>query len=568
MSRFCGGLPRLLAVFWVVSTLLSGCRTTPAPASGGGELVATVRSEPRTFGRLFATDRTSLLVSLLTHGKLVRINLSSQELEPWLAEGWTVNADGTTYTLTLRSDVRFSDGQRFSAADVIFSARAVYDERAGSPLGQALRVNGKPLAFSAQDESTVVVTFPAPYGPGLRMLDSFPIVPKHRLEGALEAGTLREAYGLRAAPSDIVGLGPFAIAEYVQGQRLTFIRNPHYWRTGSDGKQLPYLDRLRLDIVPDQNTELLKLEAGETDLVSGELRPEDLPATRSLSQEGKLQLVDLGVSLDPDFLWFNLTPGFAATQPDRRWLQREELRQAISYGVDRQSFVNAVLLGAGVPLYGPVTPGNRQWFDGNLERPEHDVAKARTKLSGLGFADRNGDGILDASNGRPVRFSLLTQRNHSARERGAAVLQQDLRALGIEVDVVALDQAALIARLMKGDYDAVYFVIQASDTDPATNLDFWLSSGIHPWNPGQAKPATDWEAKIDALMQQQMTTLDPAERKRLFDEVQRVFAEHEPAIYFAASRIQVAMSARVDNATPALLQPFVLWSADTLKVKQ
>ena len=121
---------------------------------------------------------------------------------------------------------------------------------------------------------------------------------------------------------------------------------------------------------------------------------------------------------------------------------------------------------------------------------------------------------------------------------------------------------------MGGDYDAVFFGAQASDTDPAANLDFWLSRGsFHVWNPGQEQPATEWEARIDELMLQQVAAQSMAERKRLFDEVQRVFGEALPALYFAAPRVWVAMSARVENAQPALLQPSVLWSADTLKVK-
>jgi peptide/nickel transport system substrate-binding protein len=154
------------------------------------------------------------------------------------------------------------------------------------------------------------------------------------------------------------------------------------------------------------------------------------------------------------------------------------------------------------------------------------------------------------------------------RERAAAFLKEDLRKIGFDVEVTALEFPALVDRVMHGNYDAVYFGFAASDTDPAVNLDFWLSSGaFHVWNPGQETPATPWEKQIDTLMHQQMQTTNQNERTRLFAEVQRVFATEIPVLCFAAPNVIVATSSRLVNAHPALFQPMVLWSADTLGVQ-
>jgi peptide/nickel transport system substrate-binding protein len=134
--------------------------------------------------------------------------------------------------------------------------------------------------------------------------------------------------------------------------------------------------------------------------------------------------------------------------------------------------------------------------------------------------------------------------------------------------VAALESNALIKRILSKDYDAVYFGTEVSSTDPAHNPDFWLSSGgFHVWNMHQTTPATDWERRIDELMQRQVATTDLAERKRIFTDVQRIFAENIPVIYIAAQRVVVGMSPRVLNAQPVLLRPFVLWNADTLAVR-
>jgi peptide/nickel transport system substrate-binding protein len=137
------------------------------------------------------------------------------------------------------------------------------------------------------------------------------------------------------------------------------------------------------------------------------------------------------------------------------------------------------------------------------------------------------------------------------------------------VDVVTLDPGALVQRFNTGQYDAIYFGVESSAYDPAKNLDFWLSSGsFHLWHPAQPAPATPWEREIDELMRQQITTSDLETRRRLFAQVQRLSAVHQPILYFAAPRILVAMSPKVGNARPVPLSPPVLWSADTLTVRR
>src|SRR5205823_2247581 len=154
----------------------------------------------------------------------------------------------------------------FTSDDVVFSFSAAYDPKTASALGDVLKVGAQPLSISAKSPHEVIVTFPQVYGPGLRLLDSLPIYPKHRLGPALAAGTLATAWGTSTPPTEITGLGPFALVRYEPAVRVVFERNPRYWRTAPGGRQLPYLDRVVLEVVPDQNAELLRLEAGEIDL--------------------------------------------------------------------------------------------------------------------------------------------------------------------------------------------------------------------------------------------------------------------------------------------------------------
>ena len=565
----------LVALAWALSACSSPSEPPPADAGpsgtvrSGGELRVAVSADPQSFNWYTRHDASTDVVTQLTQARLVRVNRATQEVEPWLAERWTRSEDGRVYTLTLRDGLKFSDGQPVTADDVIFSFRAAYDRTAGSVMADALMAGGQPLGVTSTDPGTVIITFAKPFGPGLRLLDNLPILPKHVLEPALAGGQFALAWGLGTPVDRVVGLGPFVLAEYVPGQRVSFARNPHYFRKDPAGAPLPYLDRIVIEIVPEQMAQVLRLEAGQLDTTISEVRPEDFAPLRRAADAGRVQLLDLGVGFDPESFWINLRPGAFAGDPRAAWLQRDELRQAISLAVDRPAFNDAVYLGAGAPAFGPVTSANRKWFDANLSQTPHDPARARELLSTIGLADRNGDGLVEDAQGRPARFSLLTQKGQTALERGSIVIRDELRKIGLQVDVSPLDRNAVVQQFLSGKgYDAVYFRVGTSDTDPALNPDYWFSSGgSHVWNLAQPTPATEWERRIDALMLAQSTSVDEAERKRLFDEVQRIYAEHVPVVHFVAPKVFVAASTRVRNLTPAISRPQLLWAADTLGVQ-
>ena len=261
-----------------------------------------IRTEPRSFNRHAARDTSTNLVSSLTQARLVRIDQATQAVEPWLAERWTSADEGTRVTMTLKSGVAFSDGQPFTADDVVFSFQAVYDERSRSALADTVTAGGKKLQVAAVDPQTVLITFPTPFAPGLRILESLPILPRHRLQAAFDAGTFTKAWGLDTPPSDLVGLGPFVLKQYMPGQRLVFERNPHYFGRAADGTALPYLDRLVIDVIPDQSAELLRLESGQLDMMTSEISPDAYAPMKRAADQGRVKLLDLGVSHNADGL--------------------------------------------------------------------------------------------------------------------------------------------------------------------------------------------------------------------------------------------------------------------------
>ena len=574
VARHLPSLPALVCALALIGLPACSGKNDAAPASAsstasrGGSLTATIRSQPTTFNR-FAPGASLApvdVVSRLTQATLVRVNRVTGEPEPWLAEKWTTSADGKTFTLTLRDGVTFSDGHPFSSDDVVFTFRALYDPEVKSSIAAGVLVQNKPLQVSAPDPRTVVVTLPAPFAPGVALLDSVPILPKHLLQASLDAHTFGTAWGVNTPPASMAGLGPFVIGEFVSGQRMTFTRNPRYWRKDASGTQLPYLDSIAMEFVSGgQDAEMLRFQSGAVDVMTiGEVRAEDVASLRRLRDQGSIQLLDVGTSVDPLVVWFNLTPGNNAVKA-KPYLQQPEFRQAISYGIDRDAIVKTVYLGAAEPAYGPVSPGNKTWSSASAPTFPHDTAKAKALLAGIGLIDRNNDGMLDDAKGKPVRVAVLVQAQ-TIRERTMTIVQEQLRQVGIAIDVVGLDPNSMFGRFGAGDYESICHAFQASSFDPAMNLDFWLSGGNgHVWNVGAPAP---WEQQLDAIMQQQVAAPALAERQRLLLEAEKIFAAQQPEVYVLAPKVTIALSRRVGGAVPALLEPKVLWNADSLYVKR
>jgi peptide/nickel transport system substrate-binding protein len=216
-----------------------------------------------------------------------------------------------------------------------------------------------------------------------------------------------------------------------------------------------------------------------------------------------------------------------------------------------------------------VPPGNRAWVNAALPKPVRNVAKARDLLVADGFKSAPGGALLDPE-GRKVEFSIVTSAGNADRVHMATLIQDDLKALGMDVHVVPLEFRSLLDRVQRTkDYEACLLSLASGDADPNPDMNVWLSSGAtHLWNPEQKAPATPWEAEIDGLMRRQMVTLDYAARKRLFDRVQAILAENLPFIPLAGPGILAGAQRGLGNFRPAVMDHYVLWNVEELYWRQ
>jgi peptide/nickel transport system substrate-binding protein len=539
----------------------------------GGRIVMSLRGEPKTLNPLIAADARSREVIAVMQADLVHINRATQLTEPALAKSWKISPDGLAYTLVLRQGIKFSDGQPLDVDDVLFTFRVYLDENVHAPQRDLLIVGGKPIVVRKVDAHTVIFLLAKTYGVGERLFDGLAILPRHLLEKAYQEGKLGQIGSLATAADQWAGLGPFRLKEYVAGQRLVLERNPYYWKSDAKGSRLPYVDELVFLFVPNADAQVLKFQSGETDTIS-QLSAENFSVLSRL-QRG-YTMVDAGPGLEYNFLFFKRSEAGEKVSPEmqrkQKWFRAVKFRQAVSAAVDREAIVRLVYQGRGAALWGLVAPGNRRWGNEKLAHPARSLERARTLLKEAGFSwstGPNGESTLLDSGGKPVEFSILTSSSNADRAKMAALLQDDLKQLGMHVQVVPLEFRSLLDRVTQTkEFDACVMGIASFDADPNSDINVWLSSGgTHLWNPSQAHPATPWEAEIDRLIEEQMSVRTFEQRKKIYDRAQEVLAENQPMIFLASPNILAGAKNSIVNFHPAVLEPYVLWNVEQLYLK-
>jgi peptide/nickel transport system substrate-binding protein len=542
-----------------------------APGRPGGTITVAVRSDPKTLNPVLAVDESTREIIDCMNADLIHIDRATQKTEPALAKSWTVSRDGRTYTLQLRRGLRFSDGQPFDADDVVFSFQLYLDEKIHSSQRDLLVIGGKPISVEKIDDYTVRFQLPQPYAAAERLFDGLAIVPKHLLESPYKSGTFAQTWGLSMPANQFAGLGAFRLKEYVPGQRVVLERNPYYWKTDSKGRRLPYIDQLVFLFVASEDAQVIRFQAGDTDILSRFSAENFAVLQREQATKG-YSLEDLGPGLEYNFLFFNLNDLAGKKLPQiaqkQWWFRDVRFRRAVSEAIDREGIVRLVYNGRATPIWSQVTPGNRMWVDASLPDPPQSVEHARELLKNAGFSWNSAGGLLD-SHAQPVEFSILTSSSNAQRSKIATIIQDDLAQLGMNVHVVSLDFGAMVDRLLNSfDYEAAMMGLASGDVDPTSEMNVWLSSGeTHLWNLTESKPATPWEAQMDQLMNEQEVTLNYERRRQLYDHVQQIVAQELPIICMASPHILVGAKNRIGNFHPAILAPYALWNVDQLYVQ-
>ena len=507
----------------------------------GGELRLCLRGEPRTFHPALVDDSDAETIRYLTGGVLIRVNRQTQRLEPELATAWKVDRGGRRIVFQLRSGLTFSDGTNFHADDVAYTMETLMDPKLHSSTGDGFRVGSGAVQSVVHGEASIELVFPEPIAGLARLFDQVAIMSR------------------RSPQKELAVLGPFHLAEHQPGAFLVLAPNPYYWKT-EQGRRLPYLDSIRLEIQKNRELELLKFRRGQIHMIAA-LDPEQY---QQLAADVPPSVTDAGLTLEGEMIWFNMNPAAPIPAFRKGWFNSQNFRLAVSHAIRRDDLARVVYHGHAEAGVGPFSRANHYWFNQQLHPHSFDLALARRLLSQDGF--RLDGQTLHDRGGNAVEFSLVTNAGNRARERIAAMVQQDLAAIGIRLNIVPLDFPSLMERITKSfQYEACLLGMNNVDLDPNGQLNVWVSSSAnHQWHPNQAQPATNWEAELDKLMKLQATTQDEPRRKAAFDKVQQIASEQAPFLYLVNKNALVAVSHEVRNATPSVLRPQLLWNADRL----
>ena len=522
---------RRLSFFWFAAIVCG--------APHRAELRLALHAEPRTFNPLRATEDSEELVRYIEGGTLVRVNRVTDRVEPGLAESWQSGDGSRTLTFHLRPSLRFADGAPLTARDVAETLSAAFDMKDPVPAGDPFRSARGIPRVAVESPRTVIVRFPEPRPDAERLFDAVSIT--------------------RTIPGKLpVSSGPFYICEYRAGEYVRLARNPWYREHDAAGKQLPYLQSIRLDIESNPDIELQRFRRGDLDLIP---KPDPEEFAQITNTRTALR-VNAGPSLDSEFLWFNQMPG-AVPESKRKWFALPGFRHAVSLAINRSDLARIAYRGAAHPAAGPVSAANTFWFNHQLAALPYDPALAARLLSQAGFR-LAGDSLLD-SDGHAVEFSVVTNARNRERESMAALIQNDLRKVGIRLNIVTLDFASLIERIMKTHrYEAGLLGFTNVEINPSEQANIWLSSGaMHAWWPSQKHPETPWEARIDEL-ESQTATLARDRRKTAFDEVQKIIVEQEPMIFLVNPDSLAAVSPALHGLQPVAVPPQVLWNIERL----
>jgi peptide/nickel transport system substrate-binding protein len=492
----------------------------------GGTFIGSITSDIQSVFPLLAEEDASIAIANQVFESLVGSDIRTGQIAPTgLADYWEIAPDNRTYTFHLNPDATWHDGVDVTADDVQFSLDAIANPEAGSAYTGAFLDTVE--SWRTIDEHTVELVAVEPLYTFLFDIQAAWIVPKHIWESVPVAAWRTDPGATGADPSRVIGSGPFKFGEWRQGESITLNRNDAY-----HGK-VPYIDSYVLRIWPDQTAVVNALLSGEVD--AAELEPADISAVESTPGINVAHFPTTSFT----YYEFNLDPEVTTLWQDQR------VRQALLYGLDRESIVNDILLG-----YAEVAQGTQPVVsyayapDQIRTKYTYDPEKAKALLAEAGWTDTDGDGVVD-KDGRALAFELLYPSGSPTRDQLVAYMQDAWGEIGVSASPRSLEFPALI---------------EATTTNPTFEIALyglqWDASFIQDQMFGCAQYQVGFNdmrycnEELDAINAEAKRTFDEDARRKLLIQATNIVNDEQPVAVLHFSQDHVAFSDRLQNFAP------------------
>lgn len=493
MIRWQNSLGRIAAAALVAGALVSA---PVGPALAEKIFRLGVPTDALTIDPIASSDNPSIWAELLIYDQLVRPTRNGTALEPGLAEKWTVSADGKEYVFTLRN-ATFSNGDKVTAEDVIFSLKRAAGEK--SDWARFF----KPITnYQAVDERTIKMTLDKPFTPMLNNLALFSasILPRKLVEQQGDAFFTHP-----------VGSGPFLLKAWNKGDRMILAKNPHYWQKGK-----PAIDGAEIQIVPEDNSRVLKLQAGELDAVIDVPfnQVDQLKANKdlkvALAKVFRIELVQLNTTKKP--------------------FDDVRVRQALNYAVDKQAIVRSVLHGAGNVAVSSIPV--MAHHNTTLKPYSYDPKKAAQLLADAGYKDG-------------FSTKLLLPAGEVTYRQVAAIMQDQLKKVGVKIELQSIESGTQFSTTKAGNYEMSLSYATSDTIDPDQLIGFTAV------NPERANAFhTQWrDDRVNELYALERQTLEGEKRGEMFKEIETRVHEAAPFIFLYYQEATYASRMNVEGFT-------------------
>ncbi|MBD1923632.1 ABC transporter substrate-binding protein [Microcoleus sp. FACHB-831] len=580
---------RCLAVLLAFTSAiaLTSCNPTQlkSKAASVSQIVVSILSDPKTFN--YPLNQESPNIFGLTYEGLITEN-GRGEIEPALAQSWKISPDKKSIVFTLREGLKWSDGEPLTVDDVVFTYNDIYlNEEIPTDARDILRI-GKSRALPGVrklDELRVEFTIPEPFAPFLRT-SGLPILPAHALQKAVKTKNkdgkpiFLTTWGIDTPPEKIIFNGSYVLENYTTSERVSFRRNPNYWRKDSNGNPQPYIERLVWQIVESTDTSFLQFRSGGLDSLG--VSPDFFSLLKREEKRGKFTVYNGGPASGTTFISFNQNKGQRNGKPlvdpiKSRWFNTPAFRQAVAYALDRQRMINNIFRGLGELQNSPLSVQSPYYISPKegLKVYDYNPEKAKELLLGAGFK-YNDQGQLFDDQGNRVSFSLITNAGNKIREAMGSQVMQDLGKIGIQVDFNPIAFGVLVDKLSNSLDWECYLLGFTGGVEPNDGANAWSpEGGLHSFNqkpqkgqqPITGREVADWEQKIGDLYIQAAGELDEAKRKAIYAQTQQITQEYLPAIYLVNPLAMSAVRDRIQGIEYSALNG-ALWNIHELKLTE